>query len=266
LVNHPASFIFDDRDGEEAMDMAQERQRTSVSSRQGDEAATTLSRVHPDTLKCSTCATDIAFSSQIVSKGFTGRHGRAYLVSPPPPTSSSSRKPPAPKAKTPHPKINAREDEAANLLNTKVGKPVSRQLVTGAHVVADISCTVCGEILGWKYVDAREASQRYKIGKFILETKKVVRGVGWEDVELRSFDFGILGEPMEGSGEGRGGAGEVDTQEGEGGDEITFDSGDEDECEELFAGTWDRETVRKRRAKRVDSRKRVGVVEVRAEP
>ena len=31
---------------------------------------------------CARCHADLAFTSQIVSKGFTGRHGRAYLVAP----------------------------------------------------------------------------------------------------------------------------------------------------------------------------------------
>ncbi|CRK35816.1 hypothetical protein BN1708_016471, partial [Verticillium longisporum] len=37
-------------------------------------------------------------------------------------------------------------------------------LVTGWHVVADITCAVCHAKLGWKYVDAREEAQKYKVG------------------------------------------------------------------------------------------------------
>ncbi len=47
--------------------------------------------------------------------------------------------------------------------------------------MSDISCVVCGAMLGWKYVDAEEEAQRYKVGKFILETKRVLRGVCWDD-------------------------------------------------------------------------------------
>ncbi|KAI0455861.1 hypothetical protein F5B21DRAFT_173132 [Xylaria acuta] len=41
-----------------------------------------LTRIQPDTIRCSTCGTDFAFYSQIVSKGFTGRYGRAVSHSP----------------------------------------------------------------------------------------------------------------------------------------------------------------------------------------
>jgi len=107
--------------------------------------------------------------------------------------------------------------------------------LTGAHVVADVSCLICGTVLGWKYVDAKEPGQRYKIGKFILETKRVVVGVCWED--------------------GVGDSEESDVRNRE--DEvIVFDSEDEDECEDLFAGVWDPELVAKRRSKRVNGRKK----------
>src|SRR2546421_12676417 len=35
---------------------------------------------HKSHLKCCKCSTDLCLTSQIISKGFTGRHGRAYLV------------------------------------------------------------------------------------------------------------------------------------------------------------------------------------------
>ena len=67
-----------------------------------------LSRTHPDTLRCVVCSVDLAFGSQVVSKGFTGRYGRAYLVS-------------APASPADRPSID--------LVNVKVGKPENRQLV-----------------------------------------------------------------------------------------------------------------------------------------
>ena len=99
-----------------------------------------------------------------------------------------------------------------------------RQLVTGAHTVSDISCALCGSGLGWKYVAADEEGQRYKVGKFILETKRVCRAVEWE-----------------------GGAGEGEDQVGKEGEEVEFDSQDEDECEDLFAGVWSPQLARRRR-------------------
>ncbi|KAG9239543.1 yippee zinc-binding/DNA-binding /Mis18, centromere assembly-domain-containing protein [Amylocarpus encephaloides] len=187
-----------------------------------DKEQPTLRVTAPNTLKCVTCASDIAFASQIVSKGFTGRHGRAYLVGPP---------------LNPTQKHNTSE-----LLNSRIGRSVNRELLTGAHVVADVSCSICGTVLGWKYVDAKETAQKYKIGKFILEMKRVVLAVTWEDggkeVEI---------EDLERAGE------EEDD------DVVVFDSEDEDECDDLFAGTWDREVVAKRRAKRRGWKKRVCV-------
>jgi len=81
-------------------------------------------------------------------------------------------------------------------------------------------------------VDAKEQGQKYKIGKFILEMKRVVVGVRWEDV----------GWDEEGGGEK-----EMVEEEGV----VVFDSEDEDECEDLFAGVWDAEVVGKRRGRRV---------------
>jgi hypothetical protein len=99
-------------------------------------------------------------------------------------------------------------------------------------------------VLGWKYVDAKEAAQKYKIGKFILEMKRVVLGLGWEDV-------GIVGSAAEdGMLDGR-----EDGQAKEGEEVVVFDSEDEDECEDLFAGVWDPEVVAKRRARRVGRKK-----------
>jgi hypothetical protein len=158
-----------------------------------------------------------------VSKGFTGRHGRAYLVAPPPRPSYST---------------STKQAKPTDLVNTKTGRNVNRELLTGAHVVADVRCAICQTVLGWKYVDAKELGQRYKIGKFILETKRVVVGVSWED--------GAVLEENE--------------REGmfvEGEDVVVFDSEDEDECDDLFAGVWDPEVVAKRRRRRVARRKAV---------
>lgn len=115
--------------------------------------------------------------------------------------------------------------------------------------MADVSCVICSAVLGWKYLDAKEATQKYKIGKYILEMKRVVLAVGWEDgVEEAEEE---VCEAFEGAKEGEG---EDDDDE-----VVVFDSEDEDECEDLFAGTWDPEVVAKRRGKRTWSRKKNSV-------
>ena len=184
---------------------------------------------------------DLALSNQVISKGFTGRHGRAYLVAP----SQSSISP------NPIHLTNARAKNEAlpNLPNTYTHKPVPRQLVTGAHTVGDISCAQCGSVLGWKYVAAEEEAQRYKVGKFILETKRVCRSTTWENED----DVVEAHERLEQSrrdSSGRRRSSLVPPNEmpkATAGDEIEFDSQDEDECEDLFMGTWTPQLALKRR-------------------
>lgn len=167
--------------------------------------------------------------------------------------------------------------QSANLINVTVSSPEARNLVTGAHVVADIRCATCGVVVGWKYVDAREQSQKYKVGKFILETERTVLVRSWEDEEGGGPRHFYSSSAPVGSAGGRkssslfGGRrkescssevpGQADAfieeEEGSSGveseDEITFDSEDEDECEDIFAGVWDAATVAKRRGSRVIS-------------
>ncbi|OTB16703.1 hypothetical protein K445DRAFT_58968 [Daldinia sp. EC12] len=182
---------------------------------------TSITRTQPNTIRCSTCAADFAFASQIVSKGFTGRYGRAFLVSAPDqPLRKGAR--------------------AGDLINIKIGKSETRLLVTGSHIVADISCAICHAKVGWKYIDAKEESQKYKIGKYILETQRVVVYRNWEDTRVGDT-------PELGAGQ-RNVAMESDAEP------IIFDSDDEDECEDIFMGTWDAEAVAKRRSRKVNRR------------
>jgi hypothetical protein len=128
----------------------------------------------------------------------------------------------------------------------RVGRNENRQLVTGWHVVADISCGTCSTKLGWKYVDAKEASQKYKVGKFILETERVVTYRSWEyGAEKCAGSDGDASMYPEDAVSRRQSGHRGDEENSE--DEILFDSEDEDECEDIFAGTWDAETVAKRR-------------------
>ncbi|KAK9456513.1 yippee zinc-binding/DNA-binding /Mis18, centromere assembly-domain-containing protein, partial [Dipodascopsis uninucleata] len=93
--------------------------------------------------KCRRCQTHLAMYDRIVSKGFTGRFGRAVLVT-----------------------------EVSNII---IGNPNDRMLTTGMHTVADIACTACGINIGWKYLAAYERSQVYKMGKYILELSRVIK-------------------------------------------------------------------------------------------
>ena len=183
---------------------------------------------HSSRIHCAKCSTDLCLTSQIISKGFTGRHGRAYLVQ-----GTPSHIGPAPTSNV-------------QLPNTYQNKAVPRNLVTGQHTVSDISCAICGSVLGWKYVEASEESQKYKVGKFILETKRIRVGVSWEaekndDGEDTAQTFGM--NAMSCFANSRKGQTVPE-------DELEFDSQDEDECEDLFAGVWSPQLAAKRRARK----------------
>nr|GMC48624.1 protein yippee-like At5g53940 [Ipomoea batatas] len=57
-----------------------------------------------------------------------------------------------------------------NVVNNMVGPLEERMMLSGMHTVADIFCCCCGQIIGWKYEAAHEKSQKYKEGKFVLES------------------------------------------------------------------------------------------------
>ncbi|KAK8120561.1 hypothetical protein PG999_004681 [Apiospora kogelbergensis] len=148
-----------------------------------------LLKVYPDTIRCSTCSTDLAFASQIVSKGFTG-----------------------------------------------------------SHDVADITCNICHAKVGWKYVDAKEDAQKYKVGKYILETNRTVDFKHWDD------DTTSLGVP-----EFPATATTQKPKKTMDAEPIVFDSEDEDECDDIFSGTWDPAVVAKRRAHKAPRPSRRGL-------
>ncbi|KAB2066618.1 hypothetical protein ERO13_A09G164600v2 [Gossypium hirsutum] len=91
---------------------------------------------------CNHCHTHLALLDDIISKSFHCRHGKAYLFD--------------------------------KVVNITVGEKEERMMMTGLHTVVDIFCVGCGSIVGWKYESAREKTQKYKEGKFILERFKVL--------------------------------------------------------------------------------------------
>ena len=88
-------------------------------------------------------------------------------------------------------------------------------------------------MLGWKYVEAAEESQKYKVGKFILETKRIKLGVSWENEDDEDESFPLPPDELNNAEVGE--------------EEVEFDSQDEDECEDLFAGVWSPQLALKRR-------------------
>ncbi|KAF9887576.1 hypothetical protein FE257_009788 [Aspergillus nanangensis] len=205
----------------------------SVKAPEGDNQAVDRKYLdgHASYIQCSNCATDICLTSQVISKGFNGRHGRAYLVSASPHSCAVS--------------VNATSSPTDSLPNTTIQKPVPRQLVTGAHTVSDINCAFCGNGLGWKYVAAEEESQRYKVGKFILETKRTMTSTSWES--------GIYVDSPALSPTHNYNPARLEISH----DTVEFDSQDEDECEDLFGGIWSPGLALRRRSRKLDSRSSV---------
>ncbi|KOB76474.1 Protein yippee-like [Operophtera brumata] len=56
-----------------------------------------------------------------------------------------------------------------------------RVMLTGRHMVRDVSCKNCGTKLGWVYEFATEENQRYKEGRVILERALVTESDGIEE-------------------------------------------------------------------------------------
>ena len=64
-------------------------------------------------------------------------------------------------------------------------------MLTGRHMVRDVSCKTCGEKLGWVYEFATEDSQRYKEGRVILERALVTESEGIPNENMRTIDSQI---------------------------------------------------------------------------
>ncbi|KAK9091890.1 hypothetical protein Syun_026801 [Stephania yunnanensis] len=96
--------------------------------------------------KCKCCKVDLADYEQIISKDFQGRYGRAYLF--------------------------------GTVVNIFHGPNEDRYLNSGPHVVNDVYCSSCQQMLGWRYEKAYVEDQKYKEGKYILEKERILKE-GW---------------------------------------------------------------------------------------
>ena len=103
---------------------------------------------HGDMRVCAVCSNKVLETEDdVISKAFTGHNGRALLCQ--------------------------------NVKNVVLGDEEEVLLATGLHRIANVFCLECGERLGWKYIDTREYSQRYKLGKTILETEQCLKVHSW---------------------------------------------------------------------------------------
>ncbi|KAJ3518505.1 hypothetical protein NMY22_g13642 [Coprinellus aureogranulatus] len=101
---------------------------------------------HPS-YSCAKCSAVIALQDELISKAFSGRDGRGFLMQ--------------------------------SAVNVKLGKREDRALMTGVHTVADAFCVGCDERIGWYYHKAADASQKYKESKYLLEREKLIKENNW---------------------------------------------------------------------------------------
>lgn len=99
---------------------------------------------------CANCDTALTNRNQLISMRFTGATGRAFLF---------------------HKVVNLTFSDIQN-----------RVMLTGRHVVRDVSCKNCSAKLGWIYEYATEEEQRYKEGRVILERALVTETDGIDEI------------------------------------------------------------------------------------
>eukprot|EP01114_Cavostelium_apophysatum_P002143 TRINITY_DN1186_c0_g1_i1.p1 TRINITY_DN1186_c0_g1~~TRINITY_DN1186_c0_g1_i1.p1 ORF type:complete len:256 (+),score=46.48 TRINITY_DN1186_c0_g1_i1:151-918(+) len=92
---------------------------------------------------CRSCGVHLADNRDLVSKGFTGKTGEAYLFE--------------------------------SIVNCSEGDIVDKELMTGKHQVTDVTCNNCGAYVGWTYLKAFNEENKYKEGKSVLEKSTLVK-------------------------------------------------------------------------------------------
>jgi hypothetical protein len=92
---------------------------------------------------CKECKNHLSSKSKVMTKSFKGKHGRSFLVS--------------------------------RMINVTYGAEEEKILLSGIHCVKDVMCKRCTTYIGWFYVKAYEATEKYKEGHFVLERNLVLK-------------------------------------------------------------------------------------------
>jgi len=100
---------------------------------------------------CAQCDTFLTNRGELISSRFTGATGRAYLF--------------------------------GKVVNLNYSETQDRNMLTGRHIVRDVTCKKCDAKLGWMYEFATEDGQRYKEGRVILERAMVTEIDGIDEIE-----------------------------------------------------------------------------------
>merc|ERR1719158_1388623 len=101
---------------------------------------------------CVHCETFLTNRAELISTRFTGATGRAFLFN--------------------------------KVVNLNYSETQDRMMLTGRHIVRDVTCKKCDAKLGWMYEFATEDGQRYKEGRVILERAMVTEIDGIEELAL----------------------------------------------------------------------------------
>merc|ERR1712020_768401 len=101
---------------------------------------------------CAQCDTFLTNRAELISTRFTGATGRAFLFN--------------------------------KVVNLNYSETQDRMMLTGRHIVRDVTCKKCDAKLGWMYEFATEDGQRYKEGRVILERAMVTEIDGIEELAL----------------------------------------------------------------------------------
>ncbi|KAI8107367.1 hypothetical protein M9434_004301 [Picochlorum sp. BPE23] len=101
----------------------------------------------------STSIVHLASPVDLISKGFHGRNGPAYLFK--------------------------------RVVNVVFGDRVEeRQMTSGRHHVQDVFCSICHNNIGWKYIRSFDACERYKEGKVVLERLQLIDIITHADLSV----------------------------------------------------------------------------------
>jgi len=100
---------------------------------------------------CAQCDTFLTNRAELISTRFTGATGRAFLFN--------------------------------KVVNLNYSETQDRMMLTGRHIVRDVTCKKCDTKLGWVYEFATEETQRYKEGRVILERALVTEMDGLDEIE-----------------------------------------------------------------------------------
>ncbi|PAA73293.1 hypothetical protein BOX15_Mlig001443g2, partial [Macrostomum lignano] len=121
----------------------------------GFNASYSMGRLHIEHMggervfSCANCDCPLTNRQQLISTRFTGATGRAFLFN--------------------------------RVVNLDTSELQDRVMLTGRHMVRDVSCRKCKTKLGWVYEFATEESQQYKEGKIILERALINESEGFPD-------------------------------------------------------------------------------------